>query len=44
MRSLRKQRASFRRATGLAPYAIQIIDGGLNQNKLPIIVVRMAGG
>jgi hypothetical protein len=30
--------------TELTPYVIQIIDGGLNQDKLPVIVVRMAGG
>lgn len=26
----------------LAPYAVQIVDGGLNANKLPILIVRMA--
>ncbi len=29
--------------TSVSPYVIQIIDGGLNENKLPIIIVKMLG-
>lgn len=30
-------------STDVSPYAIQIVDGGVDKNNLPIIIVKMAG-